>query len=76
MKELPTLPPVFDEDDALVSSKTNRSKDRRPLPVDTELEIAELSYACSYDASPDRGTPFLVKDGRRQLVEPLPVAAF
>lgn len=70
MKDLPTLPPNFDKTDASDSSKTQETTSPRILPVDADLEIADSSYS---DSHPEQGTPFILRNGLPQEVEPLPV---
>lgn len=84
MKPLPTLPPTVDEDECSPSSSGTSNSNLRPtLPVDTDLEIAELSHVelqrpgakvdIPLPSEVDEGIPFILKDGLPHRVEPLPV---
>ena len=65
MKKLPSLPPVF-EDEEIQSSTNDASAELRTLPVDAYLEIADCS-----EPEEQAAPLFVVKTH-----EPLPVPIF
>lgn len=82
MKQLPTLPPAFDEDLSSSPADSSDSSPRPTLPVDAELEVPERPEVdlqrpgervdLPLPNELEETTPFLLKDGLPQRVEPLP----
>lgn len=83
MKQLPTLPSFCDEEETSSSSLASSKSALRPtFPVDTELEVAEITQVelqrpgarvnLPLPSESDEEVPFFVKDGLTKRVEPLP----
>ena len=83
MKQLPTLPPVLDEEDRSSSPAGSSESSPRPtLPVDADLEVAELPEVdlprpgargdLPLPNKSEETSPFVIRDGLAQRVEPLP----